>query len=161
MDTSLLLSKLWNLNHNTVLTYMNMYHVLLQMCIITLATTQNIWLLIFQGSSQNGYYFFPPWGTPASPSLICPCNGNESNSSSCLKVYIYCLCLVTLQSVVLTYVPVRDITQLLLVRCRSSWGEPERENADIACRQACIIMDVWTDAPTGTVSCYITRGVYT
>ena len=36
------------------------------------------------------------------------------------------------------------------------WGETERERADIARRPACIR----TDVPTGTVSCYIMRGLH-
>ena len=93
-----------------------MYHVLLQMCIITLATNQNIWLLIFQGSSQNGYYFFPPWGTPAlilldwelrasyitvlcvqaimilSPLLFMPSHSDLKNLYICL-LYVQCMCM--------------------------------------------------------------------
>ena len=41
----------------------------------------------------------------------------------------------------------------VLVWCRSSWGE-QRECADIAYRQVV----AWTDALTGTVSCFITHG---
>ena len=48
---------------------------------------------------------------------------------------------------------IRTYQHILLVRCKVSWGEPEQEQADVACRQAC------ADRCTHTVRLAITQTI--